>query len=59
MLRFLGASAIVNTVVDFLGVAGIVIFGSFIVTLVIDLILAANNDHEGVFFNTFGGFTFG
>ena len=51
MFKFLGASAIVNTVVDFLGIAGIVIFGSFIVTLVIDLILAANNDHEGVFFN--------
>lgn len=51
MLKFLGASAMVNTVVNFLGIAGIVIFGSFIVTLVIDLIMAANNDHEGVFFN--------
>ena len=51
MFRLLGASVIVNTVVDFLGVAGIVVFGSFIVTLVVDLIMSANNDHEGLFFN--------
>lgn len=51
MLKFLGASAMVNTVLNFLGVAGIIIFGSFIVTLVVDLIMSANNDREGVFFN--------
>lgn len=51
MLNFLGASAIVGTILDFLGVAGIIVFGSFIVVLVVDLILAATSEREGLFFN--------
>ena len=52
MFKFLGASAmVVNTVVDFLGVAGIILFGSFIVILVVDLMLAASSEREGLFFN--------
>ena len=52
MLKLLGAtSPVVGTILDFLGVAGIIIFGSFLVIIVIDLILAATSDKEGLFFN--------
>ena len=51
MHRFLCQSSLMNTLLDFLGVAGIIIFGSFIVIIVIDLILATTSDKEGLFFN--------
>jgi len=51
MHKFLCQSSLMNTLVDFLGVAGIIIFGSFIVIIVIDLILASTSDKEGLFFN--------
>jgi len=51
MLNLLGASTILGTILDFLGVAGIIIFGAFLVIIVIDLILAATSDKEGLFFN--------
>ncbi len=51
MYNLLGASAIVSTILDFLGVAGIIVFGSFIIVLVVDLILASTSEREGLFFN--------
>lgn len=51
MFNLLGASLIMGTILDFLGVAGIIFFGSFIVILMIDLILSAISDKEGLFFN--------
>ena len=50
MLHFLG-STVMNTVLDFLGVAGIIVFGSFIIILIVDLILASVDSHQGIFFN--------
>jgi len=50
MLHFLG-STVMNTILDFLGVAGIIVFGSFIIILVVDLILASVDGHQGIFFN--------
>lgn len=51
MLHFLNSSAVMNTILDFLGVAGIIIFGSFIIVLVVDLLLASIDGHQGIFFN--------
>lgn len=51
MYNLLGASAVVSTILDFLGVAGIIVFGSFIIVLVVDLILASTSEREGLFFN--------
>lgn len=51
MYNLLGTSAVVSTVLDFLGVAGIIVFGSFIIVLVVDLILASTSEREGLFFN--------
>lgn len=50
MLHFLN-SVVLNTVVDFLGVAGIIVFGSFVIILIVDLILASVDGHQGIFFN--------
>ena len=50
MLHFLG-STVMNTVLDFLGVAGIIVFGSFIIILIVDLILASVDSRQGIFFN--------
>lgn len=50
MLHFLN-SVVLNTVVDFLGVAGIIVFGSFLIVLIVDLIIASVDGHKGVFFN--------
>ena len=52
MNKLLGAAApVVGTILDFLGVAGLIIFGTFIVVLVVDLILSATSEREGIFFN--------
>ena len=50
MVHFLG-STVMNTLVNFLGIAGIIVFGSFIIILVVDLILASMDSHQGIFFN--------
>lgn len=51
MFKFLGASAIMGTLLDIAGVAGLIIFGTFLVVIVVDLILSATSDREGLFFN--------
>ena len=54
MVHFLGSSAVLNTILNILGVAGIIIFGSFVIILVVDLILASADGHQGIFFNRKG-----
>ncbi len=51
MLNFLGASSVLKVIVDILGVAGILVFGIFVLVFVVDLILSSTNDKEGLFFN--------
>lgn len=57
MVHFLGSSAVLNTILNILGVAGIIVFGSFVIILVVDLILASADGHQGVFFNRKGNKT--
>ena len=51
-MRLIGASSILSTLVNILEIGGIIIFGSFILILVVDLLLAAlDNQRQGLFFN--------
>lgn len=45
------ASTALKVIVDILGIAGILIFGTFVLVFLVDLILSGVDGHKGIFFN--------
>lgn len=52
MLHFLGEiSPVLSTIIDVLGIAGILIFGIFVLVFVTDVLLSSSSRSKGIFFN--------
>lgn len=52
MLHFLGEiSPVLSTIIDVLGIAGILVFGIFVLVFVTDVLLSSSSKSKGIFFN--------